>query len=176
MVVDGAKLNGIPEAAYNEIVGALITEATGNNLSLRGFAHTCQRVISLTTGVTNIWFDPTAIVTPLVPVLGPFFKTDSADVVATLYFGSTYTGGSVVTCFNRLEGGKPCGGKIIEAATVDAVGVEAAQYLLSSGFLSGGSQTSDALPFGKLNTSPVRVELNAAGATEFEYRLTWFEL
>lgn len=170
--------NKYPDAeTINEVIGANIDESAANNLSLRGFAHTCQQVITLTgAGVTNLWFDPTDIESRLVPVLGPFFKTDSADVIATLYFGSTYTGGSVVTCFNRLEGGKPCAGKIITGASVDAPGTPTVQYLLSSGFLSGGSSNADILPFGKLNTSSVRLELAHSATTELEYRLTWYEL
>lgn len=166
----------LPDILINKVIGALKFEPIANYFALTGKAHTCQRVISLASGMTNLWFDPTTISNTPVPVLGPFFKTDSADVTITLFFGSTYTGGTEAPVFNRLEGGPACQGKVIEGGTVDAVGVEAGQYLLSSGFLSGGTQSADAVPFGKLNNSPVRVQIDSSGNTSFEYRLTWFEL
>ena len=169
--------SSIPDDAINRVTGNFIQEPLGNNYSLRGFAYTCQQVTTFAgAGTQDFWFDPTGITGPLVPVLGPFFKTDSADAIVILYFGGSYSGGSEVTSFNRLAGGDSPSGKVISGATTITPGTASAQYLLSSGLLSGGSQTSDQLPFGVSNASPVRVEIAAAGATDIEYRITWFEL
>lgn len=184
-IIGDMTADGALSSSFSSITDSIVIADITERLVYRGLGWSSRRVISIPSGISNLYFNPTAAIgqNKLIVLYPPIFTAISAsEIIVTEYVGSTYTGGTNQISFNRNQnyGGSPLS-VINYNGTLGNVGVEGAQFLIpASGagpIQTTGVSTSTIILI--INENLItRVQLNntAVGSSDLEYSLIWAEI
>lgn len=172
-------------SGYGSSLGELVVQPLSEKQVQSGHVFTIRKVITIPAGVSNIIFDPTAIVGKNVGLRPPVFTAiGGAHITGKLYVGSTYTLGTLVNGANRNQLSSNVAEAFIrELPTIATPGtLTPIEWLIPVPSTPGvatssGGQAGGNLPFIVNPALTQRIEFNNTDTSSaiLEYNLTWSE-